>query len=72
MGVDVDEAGGNDLAGRIDFLACGAKVPADRDDAVARHRDIRNERRAARSVDDGAAAYHQIMHPDSPVYLVSR
>src|SRR3546814_6590941 len=50
MGMDVDEAGGDDPAARVDLFAPGGQVRADRDDAVAVDRDIRRERLAARAV----------------------
>ena len=72
MGVDVDEAGGDDLAGGVDFLASRAEVFTHRDDPVAVDRDVRDKGRSARTIDDGAAANHQIMHVRSPDFLVSR
>src|SRR3546814_4391921 len=68
MGMDVDEAGGDDPAARVDLFAPGGQVRADRDDAVAVDRDIRRERLAARAVDDRAAANHQIIHWLSPAF----
>src|SRR3546814_6686884 len=55
MGVDVDEAGGDDPAARVDLFAPGGQVRADRDDAVPIHRDIGDEGLAARTIDDRAA-----------------
>src|SRR3546814_6396467 len=68
MGVDVDEAGGDDPAARVDLFAPGGQVRADRDDAVPIHRDIGDEGLAARTIDDRAAANHQIVHIRSPVF----
>src|SRR3546814_9135469 len=62
MGVDVDEAGGDDLAAGVDVFAARAQVFADRDDPVAVDRDVGDKGRAARTIDDGAAANHQIIH----------
>ncbi|BBB09734.1 hypothetical protein SPYCW_2750 [Sphingopyxis sp. EG6] len=66
MGVDVDKAGGDDLAAGVDFVAPCTEVFAHRDDAITIDRDIRDKGRAARAIDDGTAAYHQIKHPESP------
>lgn len=68
MGVNVDEAGGDDLAARVDFLAPGAEVGADRDDAIALYRHIGHHGRTARAIDDGAAANHQIVHLALPLF----
>src|SRR3546814_9177387 len=43
MGVDVDEAGSDDLAACVDFLGASAEAFADRDDPVAVDCDIRSE-----------------------------
>src|SRR3546814_16721023 len=76
MGVDVDEAGSDDLAACVDFLGASAEAFADRDDPVAVDCDIRDKGRAARTIDDGAAANHQIIHVRLPNlladFLVSR
>ena len=69
MGVHVDESGGDDLAAGVDFLASRAEILAHGDDAVAIDRDIRDKGRSARTIDDGAAANHQIMHVRSPKLL---
>src|SRR5690606_32252612 len=69
MGVDVDEAGGDDPAARVDLLAARADVGADRDDAVAVDRDIGDKGLRARTIDDRAAANHQNMHAACPDYL---
>src|SRR3546814_8338940 len=68
MGVDVDETGSDDLARRVDLFAPGADVRSHRDDAVALDRHIGHERLAARAVDDGAAANHQIVHLSLPSF----
>src|SRR3546814_15534402 len=69
MGVDVDEAGSDDLAACVDFLGASAEAFADRDDPVAVDCDIRDKGRAARTIDDGAAANHQIIHVRLPNLL---
>src|SRR3546814_4406683 len=46
MGVDVDEAGSDDLAACVDFLGASAEAFADRDDPVAVDCDIRDKGRA--------------------------
>src|SRR3546814_3422974 len=71
MGVDVDEAGSDDLAACVDFLGASAEAFADRDDPVAVDCDIRDKGRAARTIDDGAAANHQIIHVRLPNLLRS-
>src|SRR5690606_34029883 len=68
MGVDVDEARGDDLAAGVDFLCAPAELFADRDDPVAVDRDIGDKGRAARTIDDGAAANHQTIHARLPIF----
>ncbi len=68
VGVDVDEARRDDLAARVDFLAPRCQILAHRNDAVAVDRDVGDERRAARAIDDRAAANHQIMHVRLPIF----
>jgi hypothetical protein len=60
MGVDVDKAGGNELALGIDFLLAPTRDAANFRDATARYRDIRFEQFAAKSVGDAAAADHEV------------
>ena len=69
MGVDVDEAGGDDLAGGVDLAPGGAADLADLDDAVAVDRDVALEGRRARAVDDGAATNNQIPLDGSPARI---
>src|SRR3546814_12713320 len=69
MGVDVDEAGSDDLAACVDFLGASAEAFADRDDPVDVDCDISDKGRAARTIDDGAAANHQIIHVRLPNLL---
>ena len=68
MGVDVDKARRDDPAGRVDFLATLVFDLADGRDQALVDCDIAPERRAARSIDDGSAPDHQIMHFDSPAF----
>src|SRR3546814_9008636 len=56
----------DDLAAGVDVFAARAQVFADRDDPVAVDRDVGDKGRAARTIDDGAAANHQIIHVRSP------
>src|SRR5262245_40651832 len=64
MGVDVNEAGRDQLATRVDDLARRTVVAPDPGDAVAHHRDIRLEAGTPAAVDDEAAAHHEIgTHP---------
>ena len=59
MGVDIDEAGGDEFALGVDFLGAACGDVTDRGDAVANNTDIGVARGAARTVDDGAATdYH--------------
>jgi hypothetical protein len=56
-GVDIDEAGRDDLAGGVDHGLAGLRRDrADGDDAVAAEADVGLERGAARAVDDLAVA----------------
>src|SRR6185437_15904102 len=56
MGVDVDEAGGDDAARRVNGLACLARGIAQCHDLAAADADIAGIARLAGAVDDGAAA----------------
>src|SRR5262249_51486029 len=61
MGVDVDEAGRDELAARVDHLGCRAPVVAsDADDAAVGHRDVGLEARATAAVDDEAATDDEV------------
>jgi len=57
VGVDVDESGAQHAVPDVDHPG-GPDVGqvTDRDDPVAGHRDVRNERFGARTVDDDGAA----------------
>ena len=61
MGVDIDKAGGDDLAAGVDLLPARAAHLADNADAVAIDGDIADIRFAASAIDDGAATDDQIM-----------
>src|SRR5579872_1256203 len=61
MGVDVDEAGGNDLAAGVDLLGPGAAHRAYRRDQPVLDRDIALERLAALPVVDEPAAHDEII-----------
>ena len=61
MRVDVDEAGRDELAARVDLLARrGRRTLPTAVDAVAVDDDVRLERRRAAAVDDRASANDQI------------
>src|SRR5204862_466805 len=60
VGVDVDEAGGDQLAARVDFFGAGAGDLSNGGDAAVLDRDIGFERRLAGPVDDGPAAHDQV------------
>jgi hypothetical protein len=66
VGVDVDEAGCDDVAGRIDLLESGDIDRADGRDHAAVDGNIRVPGRATSSIDHKAATNHQIMHCRSP------
>jgi hypothetical protein len=61
MSMDVDEAGRDELAARVDHLCCRTLVVAsDADDAAIRHRDVGLEAGATAAVDDEAATDDQV------------
>ena len=60
MGVDVDKAGGNELAPGVDFFLALTRDAADFRNATPCYRDIRVEQFAAESVGDAAAADHEV------------
>jgi hypothetical protein len=62
MGVDVDPAGGDDMACGVDVAPCRSGLAADRDDLVAVDGDVAGERRTAGAVHDCPAADDQVMH----------
>ncbi|OWK28909.1 hypothetical protein SPDO_27450 [Sphingomonas dokdonensis] len=72
MGVDIDPAGGDELAGRVDFAFAGAADRADRGDPIAVDRDIAAKGRTARAIDDRAAPDHQVVHRASPFFVFGR
>ena len=62
VGVAVDEAGTDGVAGGVDLAIAPARRPwADEDDPIAAHRDIGSVRRAARAVDQEPVANHQVI-----------
>ena len=63
VGVDIDKPRGHHLSARVDLLGPRSRDPADRGDQPILDRDVRLERRRARSVDDSPAAHHQIERP---------
>ena len=64
MAVRVDEAGADDLAGRVDHAVGGRgrAEPADVGDPAALDRDVAAERRAAGAVGDPAVADQDVEH----------
>jgi hypothetical protein len=65
VGVAVDEARRDDLAGRVDFFFAFFADAADRRDPIAIHRDVGAVARQSGSIDDGAVTDHEIVHVDS-------
>jgi hypothetical protein len=61
VGVDVDEAGRDDEAVRVDDAACVVRDAADRGDSPVAHRDVGGVGGQAGSVDDAAAADHEVV-----------
>jgi hypothetical protein len=64
VGVDVDEAGGDEPPGRVDLLSTLGVDPPDRGDATVVDGDVGVDCRSAGAVDDRAPADHEIMHSD--------
>ena len=70
VGVDVDEAGGDDEAGGVDRLgrlALDATLPAHLDDDAVLHRHVAHEAVAPRAVHDGPVPDHQVVHDPPPL-----
>ena len=62
MGVQVDDAGGEDEPARVDLaLALLAQV-SDGADVPVTHRDVGPDRFVAETVDDGGSADDQVVH----------
>ena len=66
VGVDIDEAGRHQRAGRVDLAPAGPGLAAGLGDAPAIDRDIAGEGIASRAVEDRAAANDQIVHGGFP------
>lgn len=66
VGMDVDEAGGNDATRRVYFLRCVPRAVAHGADDTAFEPDVAGEWQASRAVDNCAAAYDEI-HRCRPV-----
>ena len=62
VGVDVDPAGGDELAGGVDLALAGAHVVADGGDAVAVDADVGGELGHAGAVEDAAVADGDLVH----------
>ena len=73
MGVQIDEAGRDGMAGGVDLLLAGLRHCADRGDRIAVNGDVNFLGRIARAVHDEAVADYQIMSQlDSPCGWVRR
>ena len=66
VGMDIDEAGRHQRAGRVDLAPARPGPAAGLGDAPAIDRDIAGEGLASRAVDDRAAANDQIVHGGFP------
>jgi hypothetical protein len=66
VGVGVDEAGRDDLAGRVDDLGRVLGDVADGDDAAVTNADVGAPRGRAGAVDHRAAADHDVEHAAPP------
>jgi hypothetical protein len=62
MSVDVDEARGDEVSGRVDFAPSRAGLGADRSDLAAIDSDIANEAGLAGSINDFSIADYEVMH----------
>ena len=62
MGVDVDPAGRDQQAARVDLAPPALAHLAHRGDDAAVDRDVAGEARAPGAVDDRSVANHQIVH----------
>src|SRR3984957_3374220 len=62
VGVDVDEAGGDEESGRVDFAPGRASRGADRSDLAAIDSDIADEAGLAGSIDHFSIADYEVMH----------
>ena len=69
--VHVDEARGDQQAVGVDGLARRAVDPPELGDPPVTHRDVAGERLPSESVDDGAAADHEVMHGGPPCFGVA-
>ncbi len=65
MGVDVDDAGGDDEAVGVDGTTRGFVDGADRNDAAAAHTDVAGGGGCAGAVDDTTATDNEIEHSGS-------
>jgi hypothetical protein len=59
--VGIDEAGRDDLAGRVDDLRRAAQIGAELHDLAAENAYVGLARRRARSIDDGAVLDDQVI-----------
>ena len=68
MGVDVDKAGRDDFAGRVDFFAALIFDATNAGDKAAVNCHIGGERLCACAVNHQSAANYHVMHLGSPQY----
>ncbi len=61
MGVEIDESGCDEQAGRVDLALTGFGDGADRGDDTVGHGDVAAVRRTAQAVDDRAVADDQVV-----------
>ena len=66
MGVHVDPAGRHEKAVGVDIAPGRTLLAADRGDPAARDRHVAGERGLAGTIDDGAAAYDDVVHETLP------
>lgn len=62
MGVIVNKARRHDQPGCVDFLAAGAKHAADIGDLAVLDRDVADERRHPRPIDNPTATYNDVVN----------
>jgi hypothetical protein len=67
MGVDINKARGNNLAGRIKFLAALGADLANRSYDATVDRNIGDDKRRAGAINDSSTPNNKIMHADSPI-----
>ena len=66
VGMEIEEAGGDDRAVGVDLPAAPSVDRTDLDDGVAVDGDVAGERRGSGAVDDGAASNDDVEHGHAP------